>query len=178
MIEIWRNVVKSVDIIPQHPGYRYNYFKSWQDFDECMKETCGEDWQTKPWAKVFLRDELEDTLPTSDRGLGATNNYTWFVYRLVKQGITDVDDIYTTLRDVIVYFPYMSKKFSLRKKTIARLVNDAKRYYQVAKYNYNPQELIQFYAGQGYSLRLIQQKLMEHGVFYSHTQISKKLRKD
>lgn len=50
------SLVKSVDIVTDHPGYRYNYFNSFAELDAYFTNECGSDWKHAEWAQFWLRD--------------------------------------------------------------------------------------------------------------------------
>lgn len=50
------SLVKNVDILSTHPGYRYNYFQSFEELDDYFKKECGEDWRSQEWAKFWISD--------------------------------------------------------------------------------------------------------------------------
>lgn len=50
------SLVRVAEETTAYPGYRYVYFKSFEELDEYFRATCGDDWLEQEWAKFWLRD--------------------------------------------------------------------------------------------------------------------------
>lgn len=59
----------SAENCPQHPGYKFNYFDSFQELDNYFKREFGENWREQEWAKFWLRDHNAFETREHDRAL-------------------------------------------------------------------------------------------------------------
>lgn len=51
-----KTFVYSVEICPQHPGYKYKYFSTFKELDKYFKQEFGPNWRQEEWAKFWLKD--------------------------------------------------------------------------------------------------------------------------
>lgn len=49
-----RYLVKSFRNIPEHPGYLYEYFLSFEELDAYFCNETGDNWKDQEWVRVFL----------------------------------------------------------------------------------------------------------------------------
>lgn len=54
MSKFWPPLVREVIDCVEHPGYRYEFFKTFAELDDYFTGLCGEDWIKQPWAEFWL----------------------------------------------------------------------------------------------------------------------------
>lgn len=79
-------VVRDVDTMTIHPGYRYNFFKTFRELDNYFSRTIGSHWQNEEWARYWLNQhkqtQNEDRL---EEKLGRGEHVNGFDFESVRE---------------------------------------------------------------------------------------------
>ena len=99
--DFWLGLVKSADNIRESPGYRYNFFSSFEEVDRYFTQECGSDWQTQPWAVEWIRaneSERDKDMHRSDLTLGVIESSAYVPDVGEEEVIIDFKDTHESWR--------------------------------------------------------------------------------
>lgn len=183
----WREVVKAVEMTRDHPGYKYDYFKSAKEFEDFMLSSIGEGWEHQEWAKVFFGDSPQrgfvepstKLIPDTTAGVGKVtnsfvhnkNNYAYVVRKLVRNGVYDIKTICKIVNSTKVRYPDGDHIFRASNNTVQELVTRYKTQYANKTPLFIERDLARFYKTQGLSLRAIVRAMASDGIERSHEHI-------
>lgn len=192
--DYWKSIAVDVEDIEEHPGYRYKFCRSFDEFDAIMKSEVGPGWRQTDWARYLAQgDSLDipnvsiekvnrDKMPpaqVTNPFVASRNNYESLCRELIQKGVTDVNTLYEIVRTTTTkYRVYAGSEEYTYKPTKAAIQSFVRKY---SRRNRRPTRLtpvyiiaalIKHYANEGRSLREIAYKLNKNeGIKLSHERI-------
>jgi hypothetical protein len=191
----WRSIVRDVTDTKEHPGYMFEFFRSFKEFDEYLSAHHDLNWRETEWGKFLMKpdfpeadcsyfgamdiENLEATAPADNSYTQKKNSYENVARDLIRAGVTDVDTLHAIISNTTTGFRelegYTTHTYKPTKAALGRYIS---------KYNTKTQRalrktpkhivlaLIKHYVEQRLSLRDISYKLNKNdGIQLSYERI-------